>query len=282
VPPTWKPVTPPKKSMKRTLSTQSGLSFCSTVESFEAADVAIGTCMRFGHATPTSSLESPRDLADVESDVVSNMDDTTNVDDDNNMNDSTSTSLSGIRTRLKGEAPAFQPMPTDTRFDVVASAVYLALASCGKTHNTKIEKGLQGKSSTWISAELRCGDCSTARCYDAVHLARQALEEVTGRLDTVALLSKRVEKSDGGYSLRSSIACIPKGAEDTTCWDLFHKGKCPRRGKCPWYHPQEADIGRVKVSITCTEEVMGVSSQQEQLPASFPVVRHKISLGELV
>jgi hypothetical protein len=47
------------------------------------------------------------------------------------------------------------------------------------------------------------------------------------------------------------------------------------------HHPQEADIGRVKVNIKCTEVVSGVSSE-EQLPASYPVVRHKISLGELV
>lgn len=277
---------PPKKSMKRSpsmsssFSTQSGLSVCSTVESFEAADGAAGTCIRFGCATPTSSLESPRELADEESDSVSNTDDTTKVD-DSNTKDSTITPLAGGRTRLKGEAPSFQPMPTDTRFDVVANAVYLALASCGQTHKTTIEKGLLGPSSTLISAELRCGACSTARCYDAVHLARQALEEVTARLDTVALLSKRVEKCEGGYSLRSSIACIPKGAEDRMCWDLFHKGSCPRRGKCQWYHPQESDMGRVKVNIRCTEEVVGVSSE-DQLPASFPVVRHKISLGELV
>jgi hypothetical protein len=288
VPRTWKPVMPPNKSMKRTLSrsssfsTESGFSFCSTLESFEAADVAVGTYLESGCATPTSSLdgESPREFADVESDVVSNTDDT-KIGHDDNTNDSNSTPIAGNRTKLKGEAPAFQPMPKDTRFDVVTNAVYLALVSCGQTHNAKVEKGVQGASSTLISAELQCGTCSAARCYDAVHLAKQALEEVTVRLDNVALLSKRVQKEDGGYSLRSSIACVPKGAEDSVCWDLFHKGNCPRRSKCQWYHPQEADIGRVKVNIKCTEVVSGVSSE-EQLPASYPVVRHKISLGELV
>jgi len=294
---------PPNKSMKRTLSrsssfsTESGFSFCSTLESLEVADIAEGSYLGSGCATPTSFLdgETPREwsrmrmrsqmqmrmrLADAESDVVSNTDDT-KVGNDNNTNDSTSTLVAGNRTKLKGEAPAFQPMPKDTRFDVVTNAIYLALASCGQTRHVKVEKGVPGASSTLISAGLQCGACSTARCYDAVHLAKQALEEVTARLDNVALFSKRVQKEDGGYSLRSSIACVPKGAEDSVCWDLFHKGNCSRRSKCQWYHPQEADIRRVKVSIKCAEEVSGVSNE-EQPPAGFPVVRHKISLGELV
>jgi len=189
--------------------------------------------------------------------------------------------MAGSRTKLKGEAPAFQPMPKDTRYDAVTNAVYLALASCGQTHNTKIEKGVQGLSSTLISAELQCGACSTSRCYDAVHLAKQALEEVAVRLDNVSLLSKRVQKEDGGYSLRSSIAFVPKGAEDSMCWNLFCKGSCPRKSKCQWYHPQEADIGRVKVNIRCTEEIHRVSGE-DQPSARCPGARHKISLGELV
>jgi len=204
------------------------------------------------------------------------------VGDDNLKHDSASFQNAGSRTKLKGEAPAFQPMGKDTRFEAVANAVYLVLASCGQTHSTKVEQGIQGVSSTSISAELQCGPCSTARCYEAVHLAKQALEEVTVRLDNVALLSKRVQKEDGGYSLRSSIAFVPKGMEDKMCWDLLRKGNCPRRCKCQWYHPQEADIGRVKVNIRCTEEDISGVSSQEQLQAGFPVVRHKLSLGELI
>jgi len=132
-----------------------------------------------------------------------------------------------------------------------------------------------------IVAELQSGPRASSRCYEAIHLARQALEEITTRLDTVALLSKRVQKEDRGYSMRSNIACIPMSARDSMCWDLFHKGYCPRRTKCQWYHPQESDIARIKVNIRCSEKMNGCSSE-EQAPASVPAVRHKISLGELV
>jgi len=187
----------------------------------------------------------------------------------------------GTGTRLKGESPAFQPVSADTRLDAVTQAVYLALVASGQTHHIKIEKGQQGVSPTVVSGEMQCGQCSSSRCYDTIHLAKKALDEITARLHNVTLLSARVQKEERGYSLRSSIACVPPGAEDSMCWDVLRRGYCPRRGRCQWYHPQESDIGRFKVNIRYAEEVSEVSSE-EQLPASLPAVRHKISLGELV
>jgi len=170
-------------------------------------------------------------------------------------------------------------MGADTRFDAITNAVYLALVSCGQFLHIEVEKGVPGISPTLISAELQSGPRSS---YDAIHLARQALEAVTGRLDAVALLSKRVQKEDNGYSLRSSVACIPASAKDNMCWDLFHTGCCPRhKGQCQWYHPQESDMGRFKVSIRSSEEERGVS-REDQLSAGLPAVRQQISLGELV
>jgi hypothetical protein len=65
------------------------------------------------------------------------------------------------------------------------------------------------------------------------------------------------------------------------CWDLCKKGSCPRRHNCHWYHPQESDIGRIKVSIRHADSALDTSSAHPR-PASTSVVRHNISLGELV
>jgi hypothetical protein len=192
----------------------------------------------------------------------------------------------GTWTKLTATAPIFKPATsmTDTRFDAVSYAVYLALLSSGHANKVNIDKGVQGCSPSMITAQLQGGSSSTARCYEAVHLAKNALEEITGALGNgVVLLSKRVQKEDSGYSLRSSVACIPCGAQDYMCWDLLKNGSCPRRGKCQWYHPQESDIGRVKVSIKCFEETkIEAATSEDQLPAGLPAVRHKISLGDLV
>jgi len=184
-------------------------------------------------------------------------------------------------TKLSGDSLAFQPVPADTRLDAAANAVYLALTSCGQAHNINIEKGVKGVSPTLISAELKSGPSASSRCYDTIHLVKQALDQIAPRLPSVTLLSARVQKEERGYSLRSSIACMPDGAEFGMCWDVLRRGSCPRRGRCQWHHPQESDIGRIKVNIRYPEEVIAVSSE-EQIPASLPAVRHKISLGELV
>jgi len=264
-------------------STQSEFSFCSTLDDvsdvistsddasercFSCAESLDDSrhqsdCMLFNFPAPTSSLDSPRSSIERLLDA-----------------DSVRAPIHVIQTKLKAESPAFRPVSADTGLDAVANAIYLALLSTKQTFNVKMEKGMKGTAPTVISAEVHGGPQASTRCYEAVHLAKQALEQITTRLDTVALLSKRVQKEDRGYSLRSSVAFVPSCAEDRMCWDLFHNGNCPRRNKCHWY-PQEADIGRVRVNIRCTEGASGVSSEK-QLVAGSPVVRHKISLGELV
>lgn len=259
VPRTWKPaphsVIPYIRSKRRTISlassssTQSDLSSCPSVESLEALSPSEDNSVR----TPS--------------------------EDKNETCIATDMGATGIRTRLKGAAPAFQPiMQTESRLDAVTNAVYLALVSCGQTCHIKIEKGVGGVSPTLLTAELQNGPRS---CYDAIHLARQALEAITTRLDSVALLSKRVQKEDRGYSLRSSVACIPSGAQNSMCWDFFNKGNCPRRCKCQWYHPQGSDIERFKVVIKSPDDATEVFNE-EQLPTGYSAVKQRISLGDLV
>jgi len=261
VPPTWKPDMPdislkpmlPVRSKRRFLSlasnssTQSELSSCPSVESLEALSSTADDSVK--EQSEDGSQTCKR------GDVVT------------------------TRTRLTGAAPAFQPiMQAESRLDAVTNAVYLALVSCGQTCHIKVEKGVAGVSPTVLSTELQSGPRS---CYDAIHLARQALEAITTRLDAVALLSKRVQKEDRGYSLRSSVACIPCHARNSMCWDFFNKGNCPRRCKCQWYHPQGSDVERFKVVIKSPEEGAVLTSEDHPI-ATSSTTRQKISLGELV
>jgi len=185
------------------------------------------------------------------------------------------------RTKLKTDAPAFEPKQYDARFEAIASCLRIALVSCGQIQDIKVEAGLAGMSSLMIFAELHSGPRAAARSYDVMQLTKQALDAITGRLPTTTLLSSRVQKEDCGYSLRSSIACSPNDAQGSICWDMFRKGYCPRRGQCRWYHPQDGDIVRVKVCIRYTEDVCEVLGE-EQLGADSSAARHKISIGEVV
>jgi len=190
---------------------------------------------------------------------------------------------SGARTKLKVEAPVFKPAPNVAGLDAVISCLHLALTSCGQIRDIKTERGPMatryGTSPILISGELQSGPCASSRSYDVVHLTKQALEAITARLPTITLLSARVQKDECGYSLRSSIACIPDHAQDCMCWDMFRKGYCPRRSLCRWYHPQDSDLARIRVSIRYGEDG---SDGDEQFRTSTSMARHQISLGALV
>lgn len=179
------------------------------------------------------------------------------------------------RTRLRS-APAYEPVK-DTRMDAVVTCLQTALVACGRLQNVKMERDAHGMSSTWLSGQLTSGPWASSRSYDVMNLARMALEAIVEKLHNVTLLSTRVQKEDWGYSLRSSVACLPPGAEHNMCWDMFRKGHCPRHGQCRWYHPQKSDIGRIKVTIRYSED-----SSEEQSQTSSSVKSNKISLGELV
>lgn len=311
VPRTWKPVMPcsaytkgSSSSRSSILSTSSNISFSSThgglsrsssASSFESSCASDGAAMTGECSTPASSLESPRgsvdeteicgvcapsvSLLEIPQEIGDEADTSLEVEIEDVV--SLSSSADGPRTKLKVAAPAFQPMTADSRIEAAANAVYLALASSGQTSHVKIEKSDQRSAPVLISVELESGPGFSTRCYDVVHLARQTLEEITTRLENVILLGKRVQREAQGYSLRSSIACTDKIAKNRMCWDLFSKGYCPRRCNCHWYHPQEADIGRIKVVVRCAQNVAGVSS--ESLPSSgLPAARQTISLGQLV
>jgi hypothetical protein len=90
---------------------------------------------------------------------------------------------------------------------------------------------------------------SVPRCYELIQGVKQNVG--ASAADGMSVLSARVQKEDHGYSLRSSVVCIPEGKEDQMCWDFLRKGSCRRCNCCHWYHPQACDIMKFKVVIRC-------------------------------
>jgi hypothetical protein len=155
------------------------------------------------------------------------------------------------------------------------------LASYDQVQNISVDIGSPGTFSTLISAWLESGPDASARAYNVMHLIRQALEAVAKRLQTTRLLSARIQKDSGGYSLRSSIACVPNGVQDRLCWDLFQNGQCPRGKQCQWYHPSSCDIAKIKICIgydrKSTELKCGTVVETDP-----PAQSHKFRSGELI
>jgi len=165
----------------------------------------------------------------------------------------------------------------------MGNAANLVLASCGQVQNIAVDVGAVGGASSSISAELQSGPEASSRAYNVMHLTRQALEAVVGRLQTTRLLSARIQKENSGYSLRASIACLPDGVQDRICWDLFQNGHCPRRHQCQWYHPSGSDVAKIKISIRYDKKSAEIKSGTcAANKPSGSAQRHKLLLGELI
>merc|ERR1712118_45148 len=76
------------------------------------------------------------------------------------------------------------------------------------TRHIKVEKGINGTSSTGISAELYHGLDASVPSYEVIQLVKRSLNSIVSQSATIALLSSRIQKEQWGYSLRSSIACF--------------------------------------------------------------------------
>jgi hypothetical protein len=50
-------------------------------------------------------------------------------------------------------------------------------------------------------------------------------------------------------SFSLNVACVPSAKYNTTCWETYENGICPRASCCRWDHPAALDMMRVIVSM---------------------------------
>merc|ERR1711920_488006 len=95
------------------------------------------------------------------------------------------------------------------------------------------------------------GTLVARQCYQWIQGVKQHLGNIVACSEGLSLLSARVQKEDYGYSLRSSVSCIPEDKANQMCWEVLRKGSCRRHKFCQWYHPQSCDIAKFKIVIRC-------------------------------
>jgi len=236
------------------------------------------TSLQYSFATPTSSMGSPREWL---GSLLCQDECLACQPECASLSEASCESAEATAESMISSATAFHPTREepelgDVRIAAVTSSIQSALSSFRDIHHIRIEQGASGPSSLLISAELNSH--SQTKAYDVMQLAKKSLEAISSQLESAKLLSARVQKEERGYSMRSSIACLPDHAYDKLCWDIFRSGHCPRRSTCRWYHPQDADIRRVKVSIKSAEVASEAAIEEKMASAK----KHKISLGELI
>jgi hypothetical protein len=147
--------------------------------------------------------------------------------------------------------PQFSAVGQPKGAATIVNDVNNALLSCSQICKSEIREGLPGRYPLQIVASLQKGPMEA---HDVMQLVRRALNDIAFKLQTASLMSSRSQKEENGYSLRAAVACLPDGEEQNVCWDMFRKGHCRRRGQCRWYHPQDRDIVKIKVSVRYLEE----------------------------
>jgi hypothetical protein len=142
------------------------------------------------------------------------------------------------------------PSPKDAHLAELTSAIQASIAMRLPATSVSIEKVTTEESTKGtVFAEVPIGSLSISQCYDAMQQARQTLADAASRSDALILLSARVQKEDSGYSLRSSVACVPSNVHDKVCWEIVRHGSCPRNKCCKWWHPQAVDLIKLKIVI---------------------------------
>jgi hypothetical protein len=101
-----------------------------------------------------------------------------------------------------------------------------------------------------IYVDAQDGALVASQCYRLMQGVKQHLNNFVVHSEGLGLLSARVQKEDYGYSLRSSVSCVPEDKANHMCWDVLRKGSC-RKKFCQWYHPQSCDIVKFRVVIRC-------------------------------
>jgi len=134
--------------------------------------------------------------------------------------------------------------------NLMTSAIHAGLTSRLPAQCVGIEQVVTEESTKGlVSAEVPTGTFGVAQYYDVMQQARQALVDVVSRSSDLILLSARVQKEDYGYSLRSSVACVPSNVHDKVCWEIVRHGSCPRNKCCRWWHPEAADLIKLRIVI---------------------------------
>lgn len=151
------------------------------------------------------------------------------------------------------EPPGLALSVIDVRTDEVTWALHSLLLSRLPADTIKIEKSIVEESRK-VMILVNVYDGAMPKCYELIHEIKQQLFDLVAHSMVLGLVSARVQKETAylGYSLRSSVACIPEDKMDRVCWDAFRG--CCRKRDCRCYHPQPDDMITLKVTIRCDLE----------------------------
>jgi hypothetical protein len=156
-------------------------------------------------------------------------------------------------TKLSTQARLFQPtMPAGMK--AVLMAVQASLGAHSKIMNVQMSDARLGDSLTILGTYAR----KTLRSREVVKLlavmkmvlldAAASSEEtyVMGHKNNPFKSMKKVPRK-AGFSCQ--LGSVSAAQHDSTCWETYHSGFCPRKATCRWCHPLNTDLVNVTVML---------------------------------
>lgn len=237
LPRSWKPVSNPSRglSVKSERYLWSDVSTidsdeCSSVADNEASSGAISSGASDGDGTPSDQSDEQQAKAVL----------------------CLSDSIMFNVTKLSSKARLFEPvcaLPRDMR--LVLMAAHASLFGHPKLMNVRMSDGSLGGTTT-ISASYKKHSFQVCELIKTLSVVKMALlDAAANSADTYVVGYEKqpfIDMGPTGFSAK--LGAVPAMQEDTTCWDTYQKGFCPRQSTCRWCHPHESDFAKIVVVLT--------------------------------
>lgn len=164
------------------------------------------------------------------------------------------------RSRLSAKARLFEPVtpipsiPTDMQ--MVLMAAQTALRGCPKITNVQMTQGTFGGTTTIVGNYAK-GSLQVFELVKTLATVKMALLDAANESTNTYIMGylKTPFSNVGANGFSGKIGSVSAMQEDTTCWDSYQKGFCPRQSTCRWCHPADHDLVKIVVMLNETHHV---------------------------
>lgn len=157
------------------------------------------------------------------------------------------------KTKLSSKARMFElPLPTDMRNVLLAATA--SMRHIPKLLNVQMSDGKLGGETTIVFSHAR-----GLQTFDFVKIlatVKMVLLDAASSSEETYVMGydgKPFSATGTGKNTTWGFSCklssVPAHAADTTCWDTYRTGFCPRASTCRWCHPLDSDLLTVVVML---------------------------------
>lgn len=154
-------------------------------------------------------------------------------------------------TKLSSKARAFEPPVPRDMYNVLAVVHHsMCLGSYRKIINVQMVEGKLGGTTT-IIASCRKRSLRSRDSVKMLDYVKKTLLDAASKSQSTYVMgyTEKPFTSIGKMGFSAKLSSVPAEHRETTCWDTYRKGYCPRRATCRWCHPADNDVMTVVVML---------------------------------